>query len=50
VVLFVENHISGGGESGEVGNPGTLGMTKEGAVVAYRVAAGRGVFINLVGP
>jgi hypothetical protein len=28
VVLFRENHISGAGESGEVGNPGTLGMTK----------------------
>jgi hypothetical protein len=28
VVLFGENHISSGGESGEVGNPGTLGMTK----------------------
>jgi hypothetical protein len=34
VVLFRENHISGAVisgavESGEVGNPGTLGMTKE---------------------
>jgi hypothetical protein len=29
VVLFRENHISGADESGEVGNPGTLGMTKE---------------------
>jgi hypothetical protein len=30
VVLFRENHISGAGESCEVGNPGTLlGMTKE---------------------
>jgi hypothetical protein len=28
VVLFDENHISGTGESCEVGNPGTLGMTK----------------------
>ncbi len=28
VVLFKENHISGRGERGEVGNPGTLGMTK----------------------
>ena len=28
VVLFEENHISGTGESCEVGNPGTLGMTK----------------------
>jgi hypothetical protein len=28
VVLFRENHISGAGESGEVGNPGTLLMTK----------------------
>jgi hypothetical protein len=28
VVLFRENHISGTGEGGEVGNPGTLGMTK----------------------
>jgi hypothetical protein len=33
VVLFKENHISGTGESGEVGNPGTLGMTKERATV-----------------
>jgi hypothetical protein len=28
VVLFEENHIRGTGESCEVGNPGTLGMTK----------------------
>ena len=28
VVLFRENHISGVAESCEVGNPGTLGMTK----------------------
>jgi hypothetical protein len=28
VVLFEENHISGTGESCEVGNPSTLGMTK----------------------
>ena len=28
VVLFRENHISGRRWSGEVGNPGTLGMTK----------------------
>ena len=28
VVLFKENHISGRCQSGEVGNPGTLGMTK----------------------
>jgi hypothetical protein len=28
VVLFKENHISDRGERGEVGNPGTLGMTK----------------------
>jgi hypothetical protein len=27
VVLFKENHISGTGESCEVGNPGSLGMT-----------------------
>ena len=33
VVLFRENHISGTGESGEVGNPATLGMTKERATV-----------------
>jgi hypothetical protein len=33
VVLFRENHISDDGESCEVGNPGTLGMTKEGATV-----------------
>jgi hypothetical protein len=31
VVLFKENHISGTGESCEVGNPGTLGMTKGGS-------------------
>jgi len=29
VVLFRENHISSTGESGEVGNPGTLGMNKK---------------------
>jgi hypothetical protein len=34
VVLFKENHIRGAVESGEVGNPGTLGMTKERATVA----------------
>jgi hypothetical protein len=28
VVLFRENHLSGAGESGEVGNPGTLLMTQ----------------------
>ena len=28
VVLFTENHISGAVGSGEVGNPGTVGMTK----------------------
>jgi hypothetical protein len=28
VVLFSENHICGTGESCEVGNPGSLGMTK----------------------
>ena len=28
VGLFTENHISGRCEIGEVGNPGTLGMTK----------------------
>jgi hypothetical protein len=33
VVLFKENHISGAGESREVGNLGTLGMTKERATV-----------------
>jgi hypothetical protein len=30
VVLFKENHITGRGERGEVGNPGTLGMTRKG--------------------
>ena len=40
VVLFRENHISGTGESGEVGNPGTLGMTKGRANVPWKVAAG----------
>jgi hypothetical protein len=34
VVLFGENHKSGVGESCEVGNPGTLGMTKERATVS----------------
>jgi hypothetical protein len=29
VVLFRENHISGAVESCDVGNPGTLGMTKK---------------------
>jgi hypothetical protein len=33
VVLFEENHISGTGESCEVGNPGTLGMTKRGGLL-----------------
>ena len=28
VVLFRENHIVVAGESGEVGNPGTLGVNK----------------------
>src|SRR5665213_2699524 len=37
VVLLRENHISGAGESCEVGNPGTLGMTKCG--VAPRCSA-----------
>jgi hypothetical protein len=36
VVLFGENHISSGGESGEVGNPGTLGMTKKERIVVKR--------------
>ena len=40
VVLLRENHISGTGESGEVGNPGTLGMTKGRANVPWKVAAG----------
>jgi hypothetical protein len=44
VVLFGENHISSGGESGEVGNPGTLGMTKERAAVHKEWLPGRGVF------
>jgi hypothetical protein len=33
VVLFDENHTSGTGESGEAGNPGSLGMTKERVMV-----------------
>jgi hypothetical protein len=33
VVLFGENHTSDAVESGEVGNPGTLGMTKERATL-----------------
>jgi hypothetical protein len=39
VVLFGENHISSGGESGEVGNPASGGMTKERATVLYKVVA-----------
>ena len=34
VVLFRENHISGAGESCEVGNPGTLRDDKKERVVA----------------
>jgi hypothetical protein len=33
VVLFMENHISGLGDGCVAGNPGTLGMTKERAMV-----------------
>jgi hypothetical protein len=40
VVLFRENHISGAIESGEVGNPGSLGMTKERATTLWRAVAG----------
>jgi hypothetical protein len=40
VVLFKENHISGAGESCEVGNPGTLGMTKERATAPWKAIAG----------
>ncbi len=29
VVIFSENHISGRGERGEAGNPGTLQITSE---------------------
>jgi hypothetical protein len=36
VVLFGENHKSGAGESCEVGNPGTLGMTNKERVVARK--------------
>ncbi len=36
VVLFKENHISGAGESDEVGNPGTLLMTKRRVGVSSR--------------
>jgi hypothetical protein len=39
VVLFREKHISGTGESCEVGNPGTLGMTKERVVVLFRLVS-----------
>jgi hypothetical protein len=39
VVLFEENHISGTGESCEVGNPGTLGMTKRRVVERERTVA-----------
>ena len=41
VVLFEENHISGTGESCEVGNPGSLGMTKRGGLLN-----GRGPFLK----
>jgi hypothetical protein len=34
VVFFGENHMSGAAESCDVGNPGTLGMTKERAMVS----------------
>jgi hypothetical protein len=51
VVLFRENHISGAAESSEVGNPGTLGMTKERATVPERVVAGpKRFFITLGDP
>ncbi len=40
VVLFEENHISGTGESCEVGNPGTLGMTKRRGL--FPLESGRG--------
>jgi hypothetical protein len=39
VVLFRKNHISGTGESCEVGNPGTLGMTKERVVIPFRLVS-----------
>jgi len=39
VVLFEENHINGTGENCEVGNPASLGMTKEWATVSWRVVA-----------
>jgi hypothetical protein len=37
VVLFRENHISGAGESCEVGNPAALGMTKGGVATLIEV-------------
>jgi|SRR5450631_453724 hypothetical protein len=45
VVLFRENHISGTGESGEVGNPGTLGMTRKGQRFRREWLLDRGVFL-----
>jgi hypothetical protein len=38
------------GESGEVGNPGTLGMTKERATVYGKWLLGSAFFITLGGP
>ena len=40
VVLFEENHITGGGESGEVGNLGTLGVTKGEVELSFVIPTG----------
>jgi hypothetical protein len=48
VVLFKENHISGTGESGEGGNPGTLGMTKERVTVPQTLVAEPRRFSSLI--
>jgi hypothetical protein len=44
VVLFRENHIRVAGKSGDVGNPGLLGMTKERATVHGKWLLDRCVF------
>ncbi len=46
VVLLGENHIRVACENGEVGNPGTLGMTKVGAVRSFGFVAWNGVQEN----
>ena len=50
VVLFRENHISGAGESCEVGNPGTVGMTKGRVAFSLAVVGGAVSFSVLPHP